>query len=191
MIKINLLPSAKRAKPRKRKVPAISPVAVIGGVIQILVVMLIIGVIHIQVERERKQLRFEIEQIDAKLRNMRTHIHEIESYKKKTNILLQKLEIIDNLKKAQQGPVHLMEELSLSIPEKVWLQQFNNLGKKVKLEGFAVETVHVSDFMQNLENSPYFSDVTLDEVTSEGVRGGVSVHRFKLSLSVNTKPKIN
>ncbi|RME50636.1 MAG: hypothetical protein D6795_09730 [Deltaproteobacteria bacterium] len=191
MIKINLLPSAKRAKPRKRKVPAVSPVAVIGGVIQILLVMLIIGVIHLQVERQRKQLQIEIARIDEELKAMRGNIRQIETYKKTTRLLRQKLQIIEDLKKAKQGPIHLMEELSISIPEKVWLQEFDNLGKQLKLKGFAVEIVHVSDFMQNLENSPYFSEVKLEEVTSEGIRGGVSVHRFELKLTVNTKPRLN
>ncbi|RMD98546.1 MAG: hypothetical protein D6812_13245 [Deltaproteobacteria bacterium] len=191
MIKINLLPSAKRAKPRKRKVPAVSPVAVIGGVIQILLVMLIIGVIHLQLERERKQLQIEIARVDEELKAMQKNIRQIETYKKTSALLRQKLQIIEDLKKAKQGPIHLMEELSISIPEKVWLQEFDNLGKRLKLKGFAVEIVHVSDFMQNLENSPYFSNVELDEVTSEGMRGGVSVHRFELNLTVNTKPRLN
>ena len=58
--------------------------------------------------------------------------------------------------------VHLMDELNRSMPEHMWLTRFEDLGgDRYAVEGVTFSNFQVSDFMQNLNRSPYFTGIDL------------------------------
>jgi Tfp pilus assembly protein PilN len=57
----------------------------------------------------------------------------------------------------------LLQEVSLVVPEGIWMTQFENpTGQTVQFSGFASSHQKVTDFIASLEASRYFQDVLLE-----------------------------
>ena len=75
--------------------------------------------------------------------------------------------------------VHLMDELNRSLPEHMWLTRFEDVGGDTyAVEGVTFSNFLVSDFLQNITRSPYFSGINL-LVAEKGDIGDVKVVKFK------------
>ena len=98
---------------------------------------------------------------------------EVEEAEKLKADLLKKLEVIKQLKANKAGPVHMLDQLSQATPEKLQLLGLDENRGRVQLTGIAVSNEVISQFLSNLEQSEYFSDVYLnaiDQVDQEGVK---------------------
>jgi type IV pilus assembly protein PilN len=184
MIRINLLPESKRTKKTKRRGPGISPVAVILGIIQILIVLVIILIVHTRLDQKLTRLNLDIEKINDNLQKLNAPINQIKAFEEKKKNLLHKLEIIDNLKKAQQGPVHMMDDLSNSIPDKVWIKTIAITGNIMEMTGTTIDPSLVADFMVNLEKSPYFKNPGLKDIQAGGKYDDMETHNFRMQVEV-------
>ncbi|MCK7509133.1 MAG: PilN domain-containing protein [Desulfobacterales bacterium] len=60
---------------------------------------------------------------------------EIEKFKQQKQELERKLDVIQDLNAKKTGPVEVLDELSLIIPEKAWLTSLSNKGDNMVLEG--------------------------------------------------------
>ena len=78
----------------------------------------------------------------------------------------------------------MLEQLSLSIPDKVWINNFRNTGTKISVTGIAIGEELIADFMDNIEQSKYFANVKLSQVSQGGLRAGFVQHSFELSFDV-------
>ena len=87
--------------------------------------------------------------------------------------LQEKLEAIEQLKRAKKGPVRMMDELSKSTPEKLKLTSLSETEGRVKITGFAAAEPDVSKFLTNLEGSEFFSNVlpnNIEQVEEDGIK---------------------
>lgn len=76
-----------------------------------------------------------------------------------------KLGIIEKLKKGKTGPVRVLDEISIKIPKKVWISSLKEesgpSGRMFVIKGEAVSNEDVSNFMNELGKSKYFSNIQL------------------------------
>jgi Tfp pilus assembly protein PilN len=75
--------------------------------------------------------------------------------------------VITDLTKGKEGPVHLMDELAVAIPGNLWLTAIKQKGAELVLEGKAIDNIAVSNYMINLDKSPYINNVDLKSINSE------------------------
>lgn len=121
--------------------------------------------------------RSKIAELDTQLTQAREEkdrlqrIHEqVDEYDRKKKELNQKIDIISELKKKQTGPVHLLDEVSKALPNRLWLNSLKQQKEgKVVLDGEAVTLPEVADFIQNLRASPYVANPEL--INSEERQG--------------------
>jgi type IV pilus assembly protein PilN len=92
-----------------------------------------------------------------------------------------KIAIIEQLKKNQQGPVRLLDEVSRALPNGVNISSFVEASGNVSLAGDAFTNEDVVRFIENLKHSQYFADVFLQE-TSQAVAEGVEFYKYKLQF---------
>lgn len=173
MIKINLLP--KEARKRLG----------IGEQIFIIAAALIITLVGVGVawrtlngiidEKNRQ-----ITQTQQRLDELKKVIAEIEAFERQRAALQQKLEIIAKLEKEQQVPVHLLDELFLTLEEDLWLTNFTLSGANINITGVALSNPVVANYTRNLQNSQYFSSVEL-RFSQQGNIGGQDVRNFQIS----------
>ena len=72
--------------------------------------------------------------------------------------LRHKINVINELKRTQQGPVRIMVEVSRALPELVWLTSLTLKGTGVAISGVAMDENAVANYISNLDESPFFDE---------------------------------
>ena len=109
-----------------------------------------------QIER----VNHEIQQLNAQVRE----VHEIDRLKVEVQT---KLRIIQDLNRKRVGPSHVLDDLSGSTPENLWLIDFNEVNGAATLTGLALDNETIAKFMRQLQASPYFFAVDLVETSQQ------------------------
>jgi len=174
MIHINLLPV--RAA---RKKETLRQQLIIGAVLLVIVCAGLFYVDSIQKSRMKK-FKNGIKKNNAEIARLKTVIGEVSQLKAQKKALEDKTKVIDRLQNRRTGPVRMMDALSSIIPAKAWITSLKESGKSIKLSCMAVNEEVISDFMINMEKSPFFSGVRLSAITNVG---GGSFPRKKFGLS--------
>lgn len=177
MIKINLLPT--KRKPA-RKITEFQKQMVIAGAILVGVAA---GMVYYTMELnrridERKQKRDATKATIAKQENMLKEVKSIEDEEKKVT---EKIEIIEKLKKNQQGPVRMLDEISRAVPTGVALTSMVETAGAINIGGDAFSNEDIVKFIDNLKSSPFLQDVYLQE-SSLTVEKNVEIYRFKAQM---------
>lgn len=181
MIKINLLPV--RAAQKKEKLRS----QLVIFFLCILLVMIGCGALYAQKMTAISQTKEEIAQIKRQNDALKKKIGQVKDFEKKKNELEQKLEVLKSLKAGKSGPVHLLDELSSSLPDQLWLTKFKESGGGIELSGIADSENTVADFMKRLDGSPYYQNIEL-KVTEQTQIAGYKMQKFTLSCRVQTPP---
>lgn len=85
--------------------------------------------------------------------------------------LNRKINIIADLKLRQDLPVRLMDLVSRSLAEYVWLEELTYTGELVTIRGKAQTPIALANFLRTLEESPYFADVALQRQQNDSATG--------------------
>jgi len=163
MIKVNLL---RDQTVRSRKTvarPSASPLRLL-----MLAVLVLVGLglgatwyyLHIQVGNltsSRDRLRLE----SARLQQLRKQIDQSEKMKTERQ---SRIDIIEQLKANQTGPVLLLNHVIHSIPTSaaLWLTGLEQKGDQVRITGFTARGETIPDFMSNLSATGFFKSVDLE-----------------------------
>ncbi len=158
MIKINLLPV--RATRKKEATQRYLVLFGIGLVLVLLVCVAMYATKKKDVGKAQRQNQDLVDEIE----NLKMIIPEVEELEKTKAALEKKKEIIGTLRASKMGPVHMLDEIAIRIPEKLWLGSLKQEGNRVSLTGNAINNEVIATFMSNLEQSPYFSDVFLVKI---------------------------
>lgn len=181
MIKINLLPvreSQKKEKLREQIVVLIASVVFVF-------VGCAAAFTTIQTKISRKNE--EIVQQTSVVEQLKKQIGEVEKVKKLQAELQSKLDILSKLKENKTGPAHMLDELSVATPEKLWIDSFDNVAGVVNLSGLGVNEEVVATFLQQLESSSYYKNVelqSLDQATIDGHK----LQKFKIVAREESPP---
>jgi len=184
MIRINLLPirAAKKKEEAKRQL-----ILFISGLV------LILGA-GLSVYQTKKSVLNELEAANSKLEreiaDLKKVIGEVDEYKAQQEKLEQKLQVIRTLKLNKTGPVHLLDELALRIPEKLWLTALDQIDKKATIEGISINNEVIATFMSRLEESKYFTEVYLVSIQAAKTNEELNLKDFRLT-SVLTVPGVD
>jgi type IV pilus assembly protein PilN len=86
---------------------------------------------------------------------------QVEQFLQRKRILDAKVKLIEQLKAQQSGPVHMLDEISKSLPDFVWLTSMDQAGNKITFAGESNGLTAVADFISNLQRSGWFPKVDL------------------------------
>ncbi len=100
---------------------------------------------------------------------------------------MQKIGLINQLKSQQDMAVRIMDELSRSLPDWVWLNEIGYDAKNIQIRGNALSNNLVADLIANLENSPYFESVNLISSTQKTARNDQYLEFSLTAAVVNPK----
>ncbi|MFN7952247.1 MAG: PilN domain-containing protein [bacterium] len=155
MIKINLLPAkAVKRDSRNREFVIISVVALVA-VAAVIIFLSTAQAAKLQAREDQiTKLKGEIEELQRKVK-------EVDAFKAKQEKLRQKIGIIEQLRKQKTGPVRVLDDLSMKVPEEVWIIKYSEEGGQIRIVGNGIDDESISQFLQKLEASPYFNGVEL------------------------------
>lgn len=162
MIRINLLSEGRRpVVARKSKARSAfggqDPSVIFLGA-GLLLGLLIAGVWWWMVQGERDEIAERVGRAKAEVEELRPIIEEVEAFKAKRASLSAKIELIEDLKRKQTGPVYIMDQVSRALPDLVWLTAMTVSGNRVTVNGEAFNTNGVAAFIANLDRVPEFSE---------------------------------
>ena len=158
MIKINLAP------PRQRKGFSLAmPTFNLGIAFGILYVVVFAGLAAYwwTLSSEEEQLNGEISIATKQLQTLKTAIDEGNRFKAQRDELEKRVTAIEDLTRAQPRPIYLLDAVAETIPRDLWITSAAERDKLLRLNGTALSTTAVADFMANLRSSGKFKDVDL------------------------------
>jgi Tfp pilus assembly protein PilN len=90
-------------------------------------------------------------------------------YEQQKQALQNRINVIEQLRHNQTGPVELLNSIIDAIPERqdLWLESLTQKGSLVHLEGYAMTVDIISDFIAALNRTGYFQSVDLEFFTGE------------------------
>ncbi len=182
MIRINLLPA--RAAQRKEQLLG----QLIALVLSTMVVLVGCAGFYVSLQAGIANEKKEIARKQDEINQLRKTIGEVAHYKKLQQELRGKLDVLEKLQDGKTGPVHLLEELSSSLPEKLWITSFKESNGQIKIDGIGFNEESVARFLENLEASTYYGGVEL-QIIEQSEQGGHKLHKFNLTTRAETPAK--
>ena len=159
MIRINLLAverGTKRSTPAARTAITPGQRVTIGASLILLVTVLGIGWWFWSLRMHSAQLDEDIARAETETQQLRSVLAQVQKFETRKAQLQQRVTLIEQLRKGQLGPVHLLDEVSKSIPDRLWLITMAQQADAFTIEGQTTSLTSLSDFVSNLEASTWF-----------------------------------
>ena len=156
MIRINLLPfRAARKQENVRRQVSIYFLSIVC-----LLTLMIYSYLNLSSELNR--LKGEEKQLRSEMASYAKVTQEMARIRKRTKEIQDKFNVIKGLEKQRSGPVRLLEEIAISVPEdRLWLSAVVEKGGNLTLQGSAMDNDTVALFMTNLEKKKQITSVDL------------------------------
>jgi type IV pilus assembly protein PilN len=182
MIRINLLPHREeKRKARQQQMLVVTGGVVAVGALSILLgYMLIGGMIETQ-EGNNRFLKSEITKLDKE-------IEEIKVLKEKTQSLIDRKKVVEDLQADRSQAVHLFDQMVRQLPGGMYLKAIKQTDKRVNIQGYTQSNARVSTLMRNLEASPWLANPQLIEIKAATVNN-VRANEFSLDVLVSAPQK--
>jgi Tfp pilus assembly protein PilN len=170
MIRINLVAGERRAsKSASKRFDLPQKIALVGSLL-VVATMLLIGWRYWTLGQTATQLQEDIEAARREETRLAEVLKQVATFEQQREQLKQRLALIDELRKGQNAPVHIIDQISRSLPEMTWLVSVEQKDYDVTIEGRSTSLSALSDFIGNLEATRYFQRPV--EIVESQVVGG-------------------
>jgi len=173
MIRINLLAVEREAKKKTATFQAGQKVTLACGLILVLTAAFV-GWRWWGLSRESSRLDEEIAQAQEESSRLHSIIQQVQAFEQQKAQLQQRVVLIEQLRKSQTGPVHILDQVSRSLPPMMWLTEMKQDEAVVTIDGKSMSQTGVSDFVGNLESSGYFKR-SIDIISSQTEQSAANV----------------
>jgi type IV pilus assembly protein PilN len=178
MIRINLL-TTDRAK--TAKATAVMPEArrvTIGATLVLLVTVLGLGWWFWSLQQQSRLLDIDIASAELDTKQLRAVLSKVQKFEARKAQLQQRVTLIEQLRKGQTAPARVLDQISRSVPDRLWLADMKQTGTEFTLDGYATTMTALSDFVASIEDTKWFkkpveiidSQLTTDAKTGDLVK---------------------
>jgi type IV pilus assembly protein PilN len=170
MIRINLVAGERRAtKTATRKFDFAQKVTIAGSVL-VVVTVLLVGWRFWALGQQETQLGHDIDAARREEARLGEVLKQVATFEQQRQQLQDRVTLIDELRKGQNAPVHIIDQISRSLPDMTWLVSLKQQTYDVTIEGRSTSLAALSDFVGNLEATRYFQRPV--EIVESQVVGG-------------------
>ncbi len=160
MIRINLL-AADRGTGKKTRAVGAGVVTsaqrvTIGAALIFLSTILTIGWWYWSLHNRGIRLDEDIVAAETKAQQLRSVLAQVQKFETRKAVLQQRVTLIEQLRRGQSAPVHVLDEISKAVPDRLWLVSLGQRDKDFTMEGRTSSLTALSDFVANLEASGWF-----------------------------------
>ncbi len=155
MIRINLLTVDRARAKRKAKFQVGQKVTVACSLI-LVAAALIVGWWFWSLQRTSADLDQQIVDAERETQRLQNVIQQVAQFEARRAQLQQRVTLIEELRKGQTGPVHLLDQISKALPESMWLTDLRQSGNDINIDGRCTSLNALSDFVSALEASNLF-----------------------------------
>ena len=125
----------------------------------------------------------EVARLEGELTELKKKTKEVEKLEKLRKDLNAKISVIAKLKLSKRGPVRVVDDLNMAIPEKAWITSVKEKSNNLRITGKALDNQTIAEFMKDLAASDYYETVDLVE-TKQSKHKGIKVKSFIVSANV-------
>ena len=180
MLTINLLPI------RQLKRHARARNELFGFVTIFIFFLLILGAVAMVQASKATAMQAEATRLNQEKQTYDKVLAEIKKLEADKKELENKIGIIKKLKKESSLTVHVLDEVSRKLDStRMWLTSLDQQGNSLTLTGKALDNKTIAEFMDNLDASPFISDVNLSDSSLTKV-AGQDLKAFSLQCAVGS-----
>ena len=154
MIRINLLGTERK---QAKKAPAIDLGQRLTVACSLILVASVVGIgwWYWTLQNESARVDNEIAMKTAEAARLQSLLAEVQKFEAQRTQLQQRVQLIEQLRSGQSVPVQLLDHVSKSLPEMLWLTDMNQEGGSVTIQGRSTTLIALSDFVANLGNGGF------------------------------------
>lgn len=151
MIRINLI-GGEKAKKKSAAFDAGQRLTVACSLVLVLAVAGI-GWWYFSLGQASARVDADLAEAQQQMLRLQPVLAEVQRAQQRKEQLRQRVALIEQLRSGQSLPVQLLDHVSKSLPDMLWLTQMNQQDKDVTIEGQSRTLISLSDFVGNLGNS--------------------------------------
>ena len=157
MIRINLLATERRsAKAAAPGFQAGQKMMIIGSLVLVLAVVGV-GWRYWALGQQKAEVARQIEAATREEARLQEILKQVQEFENRRKMLESRVALIDELRKGQNAPVHMIDQVSRALPDMTWLTAMAQNGYTLEIKGQCLSLTSLSDFIGNLEASRYFA----------------------------------
>lgn len=155
MIRINLL-AVERERSKKRVVITAAQRVNIAASLILVGTALVVGWWFWSLRQQSIKLDEDLAAAETETLKIRGVLDQVRKFESQKALLQQRVSLIEQLRKGQSAPVHLLDEISKSLPDRLWLTDITQSGGEFTMSGMTDSLTAVSDFVAALEGTRWF-----------------------------------
>jgi type IV pilus assembly protein PilN len=183
MIRINLLaPERRAARAAAPGMQAGQKMMVIGSLL-LVVTLALLGWRYWALGQQEAAVARDIESATREEARLQEILKQVQEFENRRKMLEARVALIDELRKGQSAPVHMIDQISKALPDMTWLTELNQNGYTLTIQGRCLTLSTLSDFIGNLESSRYFIrpvEIIESSVVEAGNRSGPELIQFTI-----------
>jgi type IV pilus assembly protein PilN len=129
----------------------------LGGSLIVLLAVAYTGWSYWSLDQQAQQVERDIDAARVEEQRLIQVISEVREFEARRGRLEQRVSLIEELRRGQTAPVHILDQVSRSLPDMVWLTKMTQTGYDLNIEGNCLSLTALSDFIGALEHSRYFA----------------------------------
>jgi Tfp pilus assembly protein PilN len=103
--------------------------------------------------QESRRLDAEISAANREVARLKSAMSEVQKFEARSALLQERVKLIEQLRSGQAVPVQLLDHISRSVPESLWLTMLQQDGATITIQGRSTTLIALSDFVGNLGSS--------------------------------------
>jgi type IV pilus assembly protein PilN len=158
MIRINLL-AVDRGPVKKTRGATVVTAAqrvTIAAALILLSTIVAVGWWYWSLHTTSSRLDDEIAKAEIEAQQLRSVLAQVQKFETRKAVLQQRVSLIEQLRRGQTAPVHVLDEVSRALPDRLWLISMAQHGQDFTIDGRTTSLTALSDFVANLEASAWF-----------------------------------
>ena len=180
MIRINLLGTERK---QAKKAPSFDLGQRLTVACSLILVASVVGIgwWYWTLQNESARVDNEIAMKTAEAARLQSLLTEVQKFEAQRTQLQQRVQLIEQLRSGQSVPVQLLDHVSKSLPDMLWLTDMNQDAGSVTIQGRSTTLIALSDFVANLGNGGFLKK-PIDIVNSvvENNRSGTAAQVAEL-----------
>jgi type IV pilus assembly protein PilN len=173
MIRINLLGVERKQTRSKAPTFDIGQKLTVACSLILVVAVLGVGYWYWSLNEASARVDREIAAANAEATRLRSLLTEVQQFEARRGQLTQRVQLIEQLRGGQSVPVQLLDHVSRSLPDMLWLTSMAQTGQELTIQGRSTTLIALSDFVGNLGTNPLLIkpiEIVNSEVDATGAR---------------------
>jgi type IV pilus assembly protein PilN len=160
MIRINLLAVERGGATSKKRAAGAGVTAAqrvtIGAALILISTVVGVGWWYWSLHTQSARLDEDIAKAEVEAQQLRSVLGQVQKFETRKATLQQRVTLIEQLRRGQTAPVHVLDEVSKALPDRLWLNSMGQHGADFTISGVTTSLTALSDFVANLEASSWF-----------------------------------